>query len=65
MADIPDRNLPPYLLRTDPMEWEDIPLQVSLLTMEARAARETIFKLMEELSELRIRCRTSPSNQTT
>ena len=43
-------ELPPYLLRTEPMELEDLPLQVSLLTMEVanmRRSLEAIARLMD------------------
>jgi hypothetical protein len=35
-------DLPPYLHNTEPMEVEDLPLQVALLTMEAAAMRSTL-----------------------
>ena len=40
MSQIPQvSDLPPYLLRTEPMEVEDLPLQVALLTMEVAELR--------------------------
>ena len=42
-----ERQLPPYLLRTDPMELEDIPLQVALLTMEIAALRTLVHELID------------------
>ncbi len=47
-----DNFLPPYLLRTDPMEVDDLPLQVSLLTMELAAQRERLTELTAELDRL-------------
>jgi hypothetical protein len=44
-------DLPPFLLRTDPMEVDDLPLQVSLLTMEVASLRrslEAVADLMEQ-----------------
>lgn len=37
--------LPPYLARTEPMEVEDLPLQVSLLTMELAAMRQMMQRM--------------------
>lgn len=37
--------LPPYLRETEPMEIEQIPLQVSLLTMEIAAQRQALERL--------------------
>lgn len=34
-------EMPPYLLRTEPMEIEDLPLQVMLLTMEIANLRRS------------------------
>jgi hypothetical protein len=48
-----DNFLPPYLLRTDPMEVDDLPLQVSLLTMELAAQRERLAELTAELDRLK------------
>lgn len=36
---------PPYLLNTEPMEPEDMPLQLALLTMEVRAQRQALQRL--------------------
>jgi hypothetical protein len=50
MDELPPYDLPPYLLRTEPMELEDIPLQVALLTMEIanmRRSLEALTRLME------------------
>jgi hypothetical protein len=45
---IPDlRPLPPYLRRTEPMEVEDMPLQLALLTMEVASQRQTLAKLAD------------------
>jgi hypothetical protein len=38
-------ELPPYLRNTDPMEPEDLPLQVALLTMELASVRERLHRL--------------------
>ena len=37
--------LPPYLMRTDVMEVEDLPLQVSLLTMEVATLRQLLQRM--------------------
>lgn len=37
--------LPPYLERTEPMEVEDLPLQVSLLTMEIANQRHMLQRM--------------------
>ena len=43
---IPDlRPLPPYLRRTEPMEPEDLPLQLALLTMEVANQRKALDRL--------------------
>ncbi len=39
---------PLHLLNTDPLELEDVPLQVALLTMEVAQLRETVRELVEE-----------------
>ena len=39
-------DLPPYLHCTDPMEIEDLPLQVALLTMEVAAIRSRLEELL-------------------
>jgi len=41
------QSLPPYLLRTDPMELDDLPLQVALLTMEVAALRVALEAILE------------------
>lgn len=41
--------LPPYLHNTEPMELEDIPLQVALLTMEVAQLRTTMAVLLDAL----------------
>lgn len=46
--------LPPYLLRTDPMEVEDLPLQVALLTWELAQQRQEIAALRLTLEDLRM-----------
>jgi hypothetical protein len=57
----PGPSLPPFLKASDPMELEDVPLQVALLTMEAARSRlmlaelgailETAGRLMIEAAE--------------
>ena len=42
--------LPPYLLNTEPMEPEHIPLQLALLTMEVRSQREALQRLSAALN---------------
>ena len=50
---IPDlRPLPPYLRRTEPMEAEDIPLQLALLTMEVATQRQALALLATTLETL-------------
>jgi hypothetical protein len=44
--------LPPYLHNTDPMEWEDIPLQVALLTMEIVQLRQTLAAMLDRHDEI-------------
>jgi hypothetical protein len=47
--------LPPYLHNTEPLEPEDIPLQLALLTMEVAALRErmtAIADLMQQMASL-------------
>ena len=39
------RPLPPYLARTDVMEPDDLPLQVSLLTMEVATLRQLLQRM--------------------
>ena len=50
---IPDlRPLPPYLRRTEPMEPDDLPLQVALLTMEVATQRKSLALLATTLETL-------------
>jgi hypothetical protein len=42
-------DLPPYLRATEPMEVEDLPLQVSLLTMEVAEQRKSLASLADML----------------
>lgn len=44
-------ELPPYLHNTEPMELDDLPLQLALLTMEAAWARQQISRLMTHLGQ--------------
>ena len=44
------RPVPPYLLNTEPMEPEAIPLQLALLTMEVRSQREALERLSAALN---------------
>jgi hypothetical protein len=41
----PNHSLPPYLCRTEPMEPEDIPLQLALITMEVATLRVMLQRL--------------------
>jgi len=43
-------QLPPYLLNTDPLQPEDMPLQLALLTMEVRSQREALQRLSSVLN---------------
>lgn len=54
-------QLPPYLLRTEPMELDDLPLQVALLTMEIATLRVTVAGLQQEIDQ---RCPTMTTKQT-
>lgn len=45
---IETNGLPPYLNRIEPMELEDIPLQVALLTMEIARLRMDVATLLDE-----------------
>lgn len=47
----PTYDLPPYLRQTEPQEIEDLPLQVSLLTMEIANLRLLIRRLFLALGE--------------
>ena len=40
---------PPYLSNTEPMELDDVPLQLALLTMEVRAQRQALQRLSAAL----------------
>lgn len=40
-------DLPPYLSNTEPLEPEEIPLQLSLLTMEVAAQRAALDRLAQ------------------
>jgi hypothetical protein len=44
--------LPPYLNNTDPLEPEDIPLQLALLTMEAASTRQKLAAMAELLAQM-------------
>lgn len=52
-------GLPPYLQRIDPMAVEDLPLQVSLLTMEVATLR-TILQRMAVILDTASRMMTGP-----
>jgi hypothetical protein len=44
---------PPYLMNTEPLELEDLPLQVALLTMEVASLRDKLMaatRLLEEMA---------------
>lgn len=43
--------LPPYLHNTEPLETEDIPLQLALITMEVASLREKLARLSQALTE--------------
>jgi len=43
------RLLPPYLMQSEPLEMEDLPLQVHLLTLEVKAMREAMDILADLL----------------
>ena len=45
--------LPSYLLQTEPLEIEDLPLHISLLTMELASQRQQIESLNDRLALLR------------
>jgi hypothetical protein len=49
-----EQFLPPYLLETEPLEAEHLPLQVSLLTMELASQRQQIATLTQRLNALRV-----------
>lgn len=44
--------LPPYLHNTEPLEPEDIPLQLALITMEVAELRERMAAMSRAFSEL-------------
>ena len=44
--------LPPYLNNTEPLEAEDIPLQLALLTMEMASQREKLSSLSAMFAEM-------------
>lgn len=46
-----DETLPPFLRITEPLEPEDIPLQVALLTMEIAALRQVLMALQTRLDD--------------
>ena len=50
-------SLPPFLHNTEPLEWEDIPLQVSLLTMEVAELRNQLAAMSRVFSELALMVR--------
>ena len=43
---------PPFLRNSEPMEAEELPLQVSLLTMELAAQREALMKVADALATI-------------
>ena len=43
---------PPYLQNTEPMELEDVPLQVALLTMELATLRVLVLELAMALNQI-------------
>lgn len=45
-------SLPPYLHNTEPLEAEDIPLQLCLVTMEVASLRAKLEALSRGLAEL-------------
>lgn len=44
--------LPPYLHNTEPLEMEDIPLQLALVTMEVAEMRNKLAAMSRAFSEL-------------
>lgn len=44
--------LPPYLHNTEPLEPEDIPLQLALITMEVAELRDRMAAMSRAFSEL-------------
>lgn len=47
----PPDSLPPFLLNTDPMEPEDMPLQLALVTMELARLRTDLSVLRAALDD--------------
>lgn len=47
---------PPYLNNTEPLEVEDTPLQLALLTMEVAEHRRTLAQLAGQIAQLRLDC---------
>ena len=45
------QELPPFLLNTEPMEPDELPLQVALLTMEIASLRTKLAALIDKLEE--------------
>lgn len=50
MTDEASDPLPSFLMETQPMELEDVPLQLALLTMEVASLRRQIKELIEAKS---------------
>lgn len=48
-------SLPPFLHNIEPLEMEDLPLQVALLTMEIASLREKLTALSRSLTETALR----------
>jgi hypothetical protein len=55
-------DLPPYLTRTEVMELDDLPLQVSLLTMEVAAQRQALERLAAILGMAARMARPAPAS---
>ena len=51
-CDIIQDSLPPYLNNTDPLEPEDIPLQLALITMEMASYRQKLTAMAAMFAEL-------------
>lgn len=45
-------ELPPFLCNSEPLEPEDMPLQLALLTMEAASCRTSLALISETLDRL-------------
>lgn len=56
-----DPSLPPYLKTTEPLEPEDIPLQLALLTMEVANQRMTLQRIADLLSYAASTIRPAPA----